>query len=221
MNPVREQSSYMSNVVDAAVDDVDLTCHHAVATKNRGFIVKPDNPGSWDGTRNYLFKISGESDADWAKDPTRKSICSGCTFLNGAMIKMFSNMMKVIALSTTESELNAAVLEAMDMMLCYYIMKGMRLTVELPMKLYVDNKGTVQLANNWSVGGRTRHIGAKTNFLRSLKEMGFIHILYKKGTELIPDIGTKNVTKKDFVHNTNKIMRPKMSSEGVGINMID
>ena len=100
-------------------------------------------------------------------------------------------------------------------------MKGMRLTVELPMKLYVDNKGAVQLANNWSVGGRTRHIGAKTNYLHSLKEMGFIHILYKKGTELIPDIGTKNVTKKEFVYSTNKIMPPKMLSEGVGINMID
>ena len=118
MNPVREQSSHMSNVVVAAVDDMDLVYVFAVATKNRGFIIKPYKPGSWDGTRDYLFKISGESDADWAKDPTRKSICSGCTFLNGAMIKMFSNMMKVVALSTTESELNAAVLEAMGLMLC-------------------------------------------------------------------------------------------------------
>ena len=143
MNPVRELSSHMSNVVDAAMEDLDSTCHHAVATTDRGYIIKPDNPNSWEGTRNYLFKISRESDADWAKDPTRKSICSGCTFLNGAMIKFSSTMMKVIALSTTKSELNAAVLEAMDMMVAYYIIKGMRLTVELPMKLYVDNKAAV------------------------------------------------------------------------------
>ena len=91
---------------------------------------------------------------------------------------------------------------------------------QLPMKLYVDNKGAVQLANNWSVGGRTWYIGAKTNYLWSLKEMGFIHILWKKGTELIPDIGTKNVTKKEFMYNTNKIMRPKMSDTDVGINYV-
>ena len=126
----------------------------------------------------------------------------------------------LISISTTESELNAAVLESMDMMLTYYIMKVMRLTMELPMKLYVDNKGTVALANNWSVGGRTRHIGAKTNFLRSLKEMGFIHVLWKKGSELLPNIGTKNVEKREFVRNTNKIMCPKLSDEGVGINYI-
>ena len=102
MNPVRELSSHMSNVIDAAMDNLDLVCHHAVATRDQRFIVKPDNPNSWDGTRNYLFKISGESDVDWVKDPTQKSICSRCTFLNGAMIKMFSNMMKAITLSTTE-----------------------------------------------------------------------------------------------------------------------
>lgn len=117
MNPVRELSSHTSNVVVAAVGDIDLTCHHAVATKDRGFITKPDNPGLWDGTRDYLFKISSESDVNWANNPTQKSICSGCTF--GAMIKMFSNMMKVVALSTTELELNTVVLEAMEKMLFY------------------------------------------------------------------------------------------------------
>ena len=99
MNPVRELSSHMSNVVDAAMEDLDSVGNHAVATPDRGFIIKPDNPNSWDGTRNYLFKISGESDADWAKDPTRKSVCSECIFLNGAMIKMFSKMIKVMACS--------------------------------------------------------------------------------------------------------------------------
>ena len=104
------------------------------------------------------------------------------------MIKIFSNMMRTIALSKTEAELNAALLEAMDMMLAYYIMRGLKLTVELPIKLYVGNQGAVQLANNWSVGRRTRHVGTKTNYLRLLKEMGFLIILYKKGTKLIPDI---------------------------------
>ena len=79
----------------------------------------------------------------------------------------------------------------------------------------------MQLANNWSVGGRTRHVGTKTNYLRSLKEMGFVIILYKKGTELIPDIGTKNVTKKEYNEQTNKFMHPKMSGEGRGIRFED
>ena len=53
--------------------------------------------------KDFLFKISGESDADWAKDPLQKSSNSGCTFLNGAMIKMFSNIMQTIVLLTIEA----------------------------------------------------------------------------------------------------------------------
>ena len=47
--------------------------------------------------------------------------------------------------------------------------------------------------------------------------MGFVIILYKKGTELIPDIGTKIVTKKEYIKQTNKFMHPMMSGEGKGI----
>ena len=137
------------------------------------------------------------------------------------MIKMFSNMMRTIALLTTEVEFNAVVLEAMDMILAYYIMRGLKLTVELPMKLYVDNQGAVQLANNWSVGGRTQHIGKKTNYLRSLKEMGFIVVLYKKGTKLITNIGTKNVTKKEYIQQTNKFMYSKMLGDGKGVHFTE
>ena len=44
--------------------------YRLVRTKDRGYIIKPHDPGSWDGMKDFLFKISGESDADWAKDPT-------------------------------------------------------------------------------------------------------------------------------------------------------
>jgi hypothetical protein len=58
-------------------------------------------------------------------------------------------MMPIVALSTTEAGLFVAVLEAQDMMFAYYIMTSMLLlTVELPMILYVDNQGTIDLANN-------------------------------------------------------------------------
>ena len=56
--------------------------------------------------------------------------------------------MQILALISTEAELHAVILEAMDMMLTYYIMRGLKLTVQLPMILYVDNTGAVALANN-------------------------------------------------------------------------
>jgi hypothetical protein len=42
------------------------------------------------------------------------------------------------------------------------------------MILEIDNKGAVDLTNNWSVGGRTRHVEVQY-YLRELKEEGIIH----------------------------------------------
>ena len=84
--------------------------------------------------------------------------------------------MPIVALSTTEAELYSAVLTAQDMMFVYHIMINMRLQVILPMISYCDSKGAVDLANNWFVGGRTRHMDVKQNFLRELKENVFIKV---------------------------------------------
>ena len=92
-----------------------------VGTETRGYTIKPDNPGSWDGSLDYVFKISGESDSEYAKDPSRRSVNSGATFLCGALVKMYSKMMPVVALSSMEAELYAMVLTAMDMVFVYHI----------------------------------------------------------------------------------------------------
>ena len=56
----------------------------------------------------------------------------------------------------------------------YQLLQSLGLEVELPMILKMDNKGAVYLANNWSVGGRTRRVDVRNNFLQELKDMGLI-----------------------------------------------
>ena len=60
-----------------------------------------------------------------------------------------------MTLSVTEVESVAGVMVAQDMLYTYQMLTLMGLQVELPMVLEMDNKGAVDLANNWSVGGRT------------------------------------------------------------------
>ena len=55
------------------------------------------------------------------------------------------------------------------------------------------------------MGGRTCHIGVKTNHLQMLKELGFIVVLYKKETGPIPNIGTQFITKKEYFYNTMRL----------------
>ena len=74
----------------------------------------------------------------------------------------------------------------------------MGLKVELPMILEIDNKGAVHLANNWSVGGRTRHMDVRQFFLRELKEDGIIHTIWCPGVKMSSDLFTKNLGAKEF-----------------------
>jgi hypothetical protein len=54
------------------------------------------------------------------------------------------------------------------------VLESLGLRVKLPMVLETDNQEAVYLANNWSIGGRTRHIYVRSVFLRELKEAGVL-----------------------------------------------
>ena len=77
-------------------------------------------------------------------------------------------------------------------------MESMELKVRKPMILEMDNKGVVDLANNWSIGGRTQHVDVKQHFLQELKEEGLLIIRHISGTENTADLFTKNLAGGDF-----------------------
>jgi hypothetical protein len=65
---------------------------------------------------------------------------------------------------------------AQDMLYTKNMLELMGLKVKLPMVLEMDNKGADDLANNWSVKGRIRHVDVRQCFLRELKESKIMDI---------------------------------------------
>ena len=72
------------------------------------------------------------------------------------------------------AELYAIVQCSQDMLYVMRLLQSMGLKVKLPMVLKADNKGAVDIANNWSIGGRTRHIEVKQYFICDLKAKGIL-----------------------------------------------
>jgi len=196
LNAVRETSRFMSGAVEGHIEALKRIMRYCVSTAERGLMLKPK--GMWDGTKNFLFTIEGISDSEYAKDETRRSVNGWSTFLCGAPMSYRSKMMPIVALSVTEAELYSAVLCAQDMLFAMRILNAMQLKVKLPMYLYVDNKGAKELCNNWSVGGRTRHVEVKQYFLRELKEAGLIEVRWVKGSDMTSDVFTKNLARPLF-----------------------
>jgi hypothetical protein len=82
------------------------------------------------------------------------------------------------------------------------IIDSLGLQVQLPMILEVDNKGAVDLENNYSVEGRTRHVETRQYFLRQLKEENIIKVIWTPGDLNSIDLCTKNLARADFEKHT-------------------
>ena len=129
----------------------------------------------WDKSKDFEFEIAGRLDTDHAKNPvTRQSVASTRGRLIGAAVNARSAGQKFVTLSVTESEQGEMIHCAQDIIYVKHVLESVGLKVTLPMLLECDNKGVIDLANNWSSGGRTRHVDSRQNWLRELKEDGIM-----------------------------------------------
>ena len=80
---VRDLAKMMGEGNNEASKAMHRRMEHCVGTPNRGVTLRPE--GSWDGTNDYKFIISGRSNSDYAKDPdTRKLVSGTMVSVNGA-----------------------------------------------------------------------------------------------------------------------------------------
>ena len=196
-NAVRETARHMQKASQLHVDAMHRIMQYCRDTPNEGLILKPN--ATWDGSSDFEFEITGRSDSNYATDPeTRRSVSGTRVSLNGAPVSWRSSTQRHVTLSVTEAELSAGVTCAQDMLYVMNLLKSIGLKVKLPMVLEMDNRGALDLAHNWSVGGRTRHLDTRLNFLRELKEDGTLITAWVAGEENNADIHTKNLGNPQF-----------------------
>ena len=191
-NAVRELSRSMKGASEAHITAMHRVMEYYTSTESRGWTLKPKR--KWDGkSKDFEFEISGKADSDYAKCPvTSKSVSGYTAFLEKVPITAKSGMQKSVALSVTEAEASAGIACAQDMLFIMKLLESMGLKVKKPMILEIDNKGTVDLANNWCSSGKTRHVN-ELNFLTYLKEEGLIKVIWIAGTDNDANLFTKNL----------------------------
>ena len=204
LNRVRELSRFASGATPEHMKALYRVMQYCRGSPTRGFTLQPTSKSSWVGNADYEFTVDGMSDSDYNTDPeTRRSVSGICTFLEGAVVTAKSKMQKCVTLSVTEAEFVAAVECAQDMMFTMRVLESIGLKVKKPMVLKVDNKGAVDLANNWSAAGRTRHVATRICFLRELKEQGVLKVEWCPGEHQHADLFTKNLGNPDFKRHAN------------------
>jgi len=172
-------------------------------------------------TPNEEFKnvIMGFSDSNYATDKDgRRSISGFAIYYCGALVSWKSKMQQCVTLSSTEAEYVAASQCVSEMEFVRQVVESMGLKVQFPMTLYVDNTGAIDLAENWSTTGRTKHIDVRFHYLREMNERGMVEIKFVKSELNVSDIFTKNLSEKLFHHHAETLGIFPCDKEGVNID---
>ena len=70
----------------------------------------------------------------------------------------------------------------------------MRIKVELPVNVKIDNVGAMFMSENVTSTSRTRHMDARCWWITDLQESGLVKVSFVPTKDNSSDIGTKNVT---------------------------
>ena len=114
-------------------------------------------------------------------------------YLNDAPIFYKSKTQNSATLSLSEAKLIAAAECAKTMLFVRQILASIGLSIEKPMILEIDCKGTVDLNNNGTMGRRTFHIFVKKFLIWDLKESGEFSIMWLPSAQNTRDLYTKNL----------------------------
>ena len=78
------------------------------------------------------------------------------------------------------------------------ILEEMRMPVNMPMKLYCDNKATISISQNSVQHDRTKHIEIDRHFIKEKIDSGAICMPFVPTTQQIADIFTKGLFRPIF-----------------------
>jgi hypothetical protein len=226
-NAVRELTKFSSVPTVRAQDAMFCAMKYVVSKPTRGLVLDPK--GTLDGKdKNYKFVIAVHADSEFAKCiESRKSVGGYVTTLNSAPVAESCKMQNIVALSVTEADYISAALCVQEMVSHKCLLESLGLSVQLPMVLQIDNKGAIDLVDNWSCGGRTKHIDMRHYYMRELKEQGILKVVHIATNDNTSDIFTKNLMgpvfdkHASFFVGRDQFMDPEGESVGGGCHDCD
>jgi hypothetical protein len=134
----------------------------------------------------------GYSDANYATDTGDRKSISGYAFTYaGGMISWKSKKQPIVALSTSESELVALDSAAREAVWITSLFDQLQTPVKLPMQLWEDNQGTINITKNPVNHPGTKHIAVRYFSVRDWIQEGKLKIGYLQTSDMLADALTK------------------------------
>jgi len=142
----------------------------------------------------------GYSDADWCGDKIDRRSSTGFVFmLQGAPISWSSKKQSIAALLSCEAEYLAGSYAACQANWLQNVLEQLVIKLEKSIKLLIDNKSAINLANNPISHGKRKHIETRFHYLRDQVNKCKIKVEYCPTLNQVADIFTKPVKRVQFL----------------------
>ena len=160
---------------------------YALKTQEKGIVLAPDRK-----LAELDLKIM--VDAEFVGDQdSRRSIMGIIIFLNGVPIGWNSKAMKSVTLSSTEAEYVSMLEGLKDLKFIYMCLKYLKMKVNLPMLVLIDNISAIEMLDMKSEKCRTKHIDTRFHWIKEFIDDEIVLVKYIKSEESVSDICTKNL----------------------------
>ena len=123
--------------------------------------------------------IEGYIDTEWAGSvEDRWSTSSYCTFVWGNLVTWRSKKQTVVARSSAKVELRAIAHGICELLWLRRLLEELGVTRIMPIKMYCDNKATINISHNPVHHDRTKHMEVDCHLIKKKIEDGTVCMIY-------------------------------------------
>ncbi|RVW17578.1 Retrovirus-related Pol polyprotein from transposon RE1 [Vitis vinifera] len=182
-------SQYMHSPKESHLEAVYKILRYLKGSPGRGLFFK----------KSDSKKVEIYTDADWAgAADDRRSTTGYCTYVWGNLVTWRSKKQSVVTRSSAEAEFRAVAQGMCEGLWLKKLLEELCITIELPIKLYCDNKAAISIFHNPVQHDRTKHIEMDRHFIKEKIEKGIICMTYIPTREQLANIFTKGLQKSSF-----------------------
>ena len=113
--------------------------------------------------------------------------------VNDAPVGWNSKAMSGVTLSSTKAEYVLMSEGLKDLKFIYMCLKYLKLKVNLPMFVLIDNIGAIEMLDLKTNKCHTKHVDTRYHWIREFIEDNIVNVKYVKSEDNISDICTKNL----------------------------
>jgi len=163
-----------------------------------------------DDNDNKLWELKAYSDADFAGDKeTRMFVMGYVVYFMNLPVCSRSCGQNSVTLSTIEAEYVACSEVVKEVLFILQLLRHLKVKIQLPICVHVDNIGAIFLAENQNSSDRTTHIDTRYHFVRQYIKDGTVLIEFVRSCDNDSDNFMKNTTSETHHRHSEKLIWTK------------